>query len=581
MSNPSLPPPRIYSYVRFSSERQLKGDSLKRQNELIDRYTKLKGYELDSQFRYVDVGVPAFRGQNLKEGKLRYFIEAIREKKVPPGSILLIESLDRLTRLKPMEALSVFLEIINADVSIVTLTDGIEHGKNTPEAQQMSNLLISVTTLCRAHEESLMKSKRLKNAWANKRKDIKKKYYTKRIPHWLKLSKDELRAEIIEEKTKIVRRMFELCLVGNHAEGIAKIFRKEKIPLVAGGKAWTHSYISQTLRNEAVTGKFTPHRMENGKRVPAMASVLGYYPAVISQKDYDRVQFIMDSRAKNKGGRVAQDGENLFKKRLFCGYCGASVYVNYKGKYYKGKSRKTLVCRNAKDDTGCFHISWDYWEFEEAFVKSASELHTLLKDKFQGSGLREEIQEHAGRLTDIAKKLKRFETAIEEQDDGAKELRTIIRRVAELEAQQEEVQIKKEAAERKLTAGLEGPAPIKNLGKLLLKLEKPDVRKVVADLISQLFERIDIFPAGTKLDFARLKRMHTTQVKKHGKNDGHVKAYLRDNFDRRKVRFFQPVLNLPGINKRLSFSSNGKPKLEARLDLVEDLPDDAEFPMEE
>lgn len=576
MADAQTPPRRIYSYVRFSSERQLKGDSLKRQNDLIDLYTKKKGYELDSQFRYVDVGVPAFRGQNLKEGKLRYFIEAIREGKVPLGSILLIESLDRLTRLEPMEAVAVFLEIINAGVTIVTLTDGNEHSKDTPANQQFSNLLISITTLCRAHDESLMKSRRLKSAWAGKRRDIKTKYYTKKVPRWLKFDKDQIKPAIIPEKTKIVRRMFKLCLAGNNAEGIAKVFRKEKIPLVAGGKAWTHSYVSQTLRNEAVTGQFTPHRIENGKRVPATTPIRDYYPVIVPQADYDKVQFIMDSRTMNRGGRVSQAGDNLFKKRLFCGYCGYPVYVNYKGKYYKGKGRKTLICRNAKDGTGCFHVSWDYWEFEEAFVRAATELHLLLKDRVQGPGLREEIQQHSGRLSEITKRLKKYRDLIDAEED-AKELKTITSGIRELEEEQEEVVKKKDSAERKMIAGLDGPAPIANLEKLVKRLEDTNVRRIVADLVSQLFERIDLFPAGTKFEFAKLKRLHAQELKKHGKNDGHLKAFVRDNFDRRKVRFFQPVLNLPGVKKRMTFASNGKLRLEARLEMAEDLPDNATF----
>lgn len=573
---PQQQPPRIYSYVRFSSERQLKGDSLKRQNEMIDRYTKQKGYELDSAFRYVDVGVPAFRGQNLKDGKLRLFIEAIRENKVPVGSVLLVESLDRITRLKPMEALGVFSEIINAGIKIVTLTDGIEHSNETTGHQQMLSLMSSVTTLCRAHEESSEKSRRLKSAWVTKRKNIKKEFYTSRIPRWLQLSDDKVKIVQIPEKVDAVKRMFKLCIEGNNAEQIAKVFRKDKTPLVAGGKAWTHSYIAQSLRNEAVTGRFTPHRMENGKRVPASEPILDYYPQIVSENDFARVQHIMDSRSKNTGGRVAKIGDNLFRKKLFCGYCGAAVYVNYKGRYYKGGPRKTLICRNVKDDTGCFCVTWDYWEFESAFIAAASELHAMLKDKFQGSDLRKEIQEISGKIKQVNQKLERFENLIEKDGLESDQPKTIIRRMKELEGEQESLQNLKDLAERKLSAGMEGPKPLANLAKLAEKLKDADVRAVVADLIAQLFERIDVFAAGTKVDFAKLKRMHAIQVKKWGKNDGHVKAYLRDNFDRRKVRFFQPVLSIPGMNKRLTFSSNGKAKIEARLDLVEDLPDNAD-----
>ena len=370
--------------------------------------------------------------------------------------------------------------------------------------------------------------------------------------------------------------MFQLCLAGSNAEGIAKIFRKEKVPLVAGGKAWTHSYVAQTLRNVSVTGKFTPNKMDNGKRVPATAPILDYYPPIVSQEDFDRVQFIMDSRSKNKGGRVGKPGDNLFRKKLFCGYCGASVYVNYKGRYCKGRPRKLLICRNAKDETGCFCVTWDYWEFEEAFVSAATELHQMMKDKFSGSVLRDEVQRMSGRTSEITKQLGRIQKLIESDDSLENQPKTILKRIRELESELDEVSKKKELAERKLSAGMEGPKPLKNLEGLLKKLKDQKVRIAVADLISQIFERIDVFPAGTKNDFARIRRMHAAQIKKWGKNDGHVKAFIRDNFDRRKVRFFQPVLSLPGLKKRLSYSSTGRPNMEARLDLVDDLPEDAD-----
>lgn len=544
---------------------------------LIDRYTKEKGYQLDEEFRYVDVGVSAFRGQNLKEGRLRHFIEAIREKKVPAGSVLLLESLDRLTRLEPMEAFAVFIEIINAGVKIVTLTDGIEHSKEATGQQQMLSLMMSATILCRAHEESLMKSNRLKGAWVRKRENIKKMPYTKRIPRWLELSPDGLQAVVIESKAAIVRRMFELCLAGNHAEGIARIFRKEKVPLVGGGKRWRHSYISQTLRNEAVTGQFTPHRIEGGRRVPASPPVVGYYPKIVSKAKFDRVQFIMDSRSKNKGGRVGVNSANIFKKRLFCGYCGGAMHVNYKGRYRSGENRKSLICSNAKDDGACPYIAWDYWEFEEAFLKSATELHLLLKDKFQDSGLREEIQQYEGRLLVIEKQLLRYAKMLKADDKDAPPPRLLLSGIRELEAEQDELRDKRSVAEQKMSAGLEGPHPIIHLGKLAKKMDDPSIRAVVADLISQLFKRIDVFAAGSRFDLARLMRMHKEQVRKRGRSDGSVAVYLREHFDRRAVRFFRVLLDNPSVGKRLEFTSDGKPRAVIRLDLVEDLPDDAEF----
>jgi DNA invertase Pin-like site-specific DNA recombinase len=570
------PPPRIYSYVRFSSEKQLTGDSLRRQNELIEKYTKKNGYELDEEFRYVDLGVSAFRGKNIKEGKLKYFLDAIKENKVAENSILLIESLDRLTRLAPMEAMTIFLNIINAGVKIVTLADGVEHSNNTESGDQMLKLLVSATILCRAHDESLNKSRRLKDAWNNKRSNINKKHYTKRVPKWLNISKDGVTPERDDEKCKIVKRMFSLCLEGEHAEGIAKIFRNEKIALVAGGVKWTHSYVSQTLRNESVLGRFTPHKMEGGKRVPAGKTITDYYPAIILENDFNRVQSIMDSRTKNKGGRISQDGDNLFRKKIFCGYCDQAIHINYKGKYYKGKSRKTLVCSNSRNDGSCFPISWDYWEFEKAFVESATELHMMIKDKSQGPKIREEVQGYDGELLAIDRRLKKFIEMID-SESARTPLKTLTSEIRKMEDDRDSIIKKKESAERKMSAGLNGPGPLLNLNGLFKKLEDQGVRKLASDLISQIFDKIYLFPAGSRFQLAGLKRMQSIQVKKNGGNGGRTKAYVRDNFDRRSVRFFMPFLNIKGINGRIAFRSDGKTIMPVPFESVEDLPEDADF----
>lgn len=64
--------------------------------------------------------------------------------------------------------------------------------------------------------------------------------------------------------------------------------------------------------------------------------------------------------------------------------------------------------------------------------------------------------------------------------------------------------------------------------------------------------------------------MHAMLLRDHAGEHGFVNSTLREMFDRRKVRFFQPVLNLPGAGKRLSFSNTGTLVLEAARDKFED-----------
>ena len=90
--------PRAYSYIRFSSPEQAKGDSLRRQMELAEQYAEAHGLELDTELTFRDLGVSAYRGLNVETGELRAFLKAVEEGIVAPGSVLLVESLDRISR---------------------------------------------------------------------------------------------------------------------------------------------------------------------------------------------------------------------------------------------------------------------------------------------------------------------------------------------------------------------------------------------------------------------------------------------------------------------------------------------------
>ncbi|RIG13984.1 recombinase family protein, partial [Shigella dysenteriae] len=89
---------RAISYIRFSSERQLRGDSVRRQSKLVsDWLDKNPEFYLDSSLSFKDLGKSAFSGKHLKGG-LGDFLTAIEKGLVKAGDTLLIESLDRLSR---------------------------------------------------------------------------------------------------------------------------------------------------------------------------------------------------------------------------------------------------------------------------------------------------------------------------------------------------------------------------------------------------------------------------------------------------------------------------------------------------
>jgi DNA invertase Pin-like site-specific DNA recombinase len=78
-------------------------------------YAAEHGLELVDESRLQDIGVSAFKGANVADGALGRFLAAVKANKVPRGSFLLVESLDRLSRQAPFKSFAIFSEIIGPE----------------------------------------------------------------------------------------------------------------------------------------------------------------------------------------------------------------------------------------------------------------------------------------------------------------------------------------------------------------------------------------------------------------------------------------------------------------------------------
>ena len=89
--------PKVYSYMRFSTSEQMKGDSLRRQIEYAEEYAASHGLVLDDSLKLRDLGRSAYSGEHRSDrAALGQFLKLVEEGKVAKDSILLVESFDRL-----------------------------------------------------------------------------------------------------------------------------------------------------------------------------------------------------------------------------------------------------------------------------------------------------------------------------------------------------------------------------------------------------------------------------------------------------------------------------------------------------
>jgi DNA invertase Pin-like site-specific DNA recombinase len=85
--------PKAFSYIRFSTPDQLKGDSLRRQLQSSREYAESRGLILDETLSMRDLGLSAYHGEHRTKGALGKFLELVDTGEIPKGSTLIVESL--------------------------------------------------------------------------------------------------------------------------------------------------------------------------------------------------------------------------------------------------------------------------------------------------------------------------------------------------------------------------------------------------------------------------------------------------------------------------------------------------------
>ena len=366
-----------YSYLRWSSPKQAKGGTKKRQIEAAEKYAKDHNLKLNNNV-FIDAGRSGFKGVNVEIGRLSEFLRMVKTGEIEPHSTLIVESLDRLSRDNVLEAQTVFNSILLADIDLVVLVDEIVYSKE--EVIKFPYLTMqAAVTFIRANDESKNKSMRAKGAWKDRVERLQKGtgLYTNQVPFWLKIEKGKIVK--IAERVKIVEKIFEMSLAGFGTEKIVKYLNDKKEKSFKG-KLWGPSAVNNIINHIGVMGQCQPYRWEGRKRIKIGEPVKGYYPQIIKDEDFYKVRK-MKSEKRVVGRQSVNVVSNLFTPIATCFYCGSKMrYVNKGHRPDKGGSY--FACSSAKRGGGCKYLSIQYRDIEGAFLKYCStdlNVSTLMK----------------------------------------------------------------------------------------------------------------------------------------------------------------------------------------------------------
>jgi DNA invertase Pin-like site-specific DNA recombinase len=314
----------------------------------------------------------------------------------------LIENLDRLSRDKIGVALSLFISILNAGVEIVTLAP--ERAYTQDSVNDIAGLLEPIIAMQRAWEESQVKSTRGCAKWQARRDGVynagrKIVFNARMLPPWIVPNADGTDFELEPEKAAVVREIFSMSAEGFSVVAIARKLESAGVtPIAAGmgktkGKGWAPYYVGKILKNRAAIGEFQPHRVIEDKRFKIGEPVKGYFPAVVDEDMFNRVQAALRTRLPRMTGTgsrrktTAETGKtravpagsrphsakNLFKGILIDARDGRTL--NLSDRSVKGKNYYYLInsgaLRGYKDAYFC---SFPYAIFEAMFLLATKEL---------------------------------------------------------------------------------------------------------------------------------------------------------------------------------------------------------------
>jgi DNA invertase Pin-like site-specific DNA recombinase len=323
-------------YVRWSTEDQTIGDSKKRQMDLAHKLCQAQGWTIGEII--VEAGKSAFHGRHRAAGGKLASIEKRAASGELRGKALIVEAMDRLSRERPEESLSLLNTLTRQGL---TIAESSTHLMYTAKAiaDNWQTLLIPFIRAGLAHEESLNKSRRVKAAYQT---TVQRGHTTKNglvdmrfAPTWVERINNTY--QVNEQRADVIRLIYQRAADGYGLRSISRELNAAGVRWQKGD--WNQANLAHLLRS----------RKALGEHVSREGEVRKLFPAVVSAELWHRAQQGLDQRRSTGGPR--RKLVNLLQGFTFCGACGSRMIITQNDKKQPRKAR--LRCAKNHRAAGC------------------------------------------------------------------------------------------------------------------------------------------------------------------------------------------------------------------------------------
>ena len=315
---------KIAAYCRVSTEKEAQIDSLEKQIEFFNEFTKKNGYELYKL--YADEGIS---GKQIKHRK--QFQQMMQDAKAKKFERVVVKDVSRFAR-NTVDLLQSIRELKSYGIQVDFLNNG--------EVMEGGSEFILTILGAMAQQESANMSKRVKFG-----KDITAQ--KGRVPNIVfgydKMPNERYTLKINEEEAKIVKEIFESYVYkGIGTSKIAWDLNDRGIRTKKTKSKWVQTSIVRMLKNPIYTGRVTNKKSEvtdfitgTRKELPEEEWIVVERPEmrIISDELFNRAQDILAQRSNEfKLNNKREKTEYIFSTLIYCKHCGYS-FRRIKRKY--------------------------------------------------------------------------------------------------------------------------------------------------------------------------------------------------------------------------------------------------------
>lgn len=338
---------KIAAYCRVSTEKEAQIDSLEKQIEFFNEFTKKNGYDLYKL--YADEGIS---GKQIKHRK--QFQAMMQDAKAKKFEKVVVKDVSRFAR-NTVDLLQSIRELKSYGIEVDFLNNG--------EIMEGGSEFILTILGAMAQQESANMSKRVKFG-----KDITAQ--KGRVPNIVfgydKMPDERYTLKINEEEAQIVKEIFENYVYkGMGTTKIAWELNERGIRTKKTKSRWVQTSIVRMLKNSIYTGRVTNKKSEvtdfitgTRKDLPEEEWIVVEKPEmrIISDDLFNKAQEILAQRSTEfKLNCKREKTSYVFSTLIYCKHCGYS-YRRVKRKYTEnGKEYIRWVCsgRNSMGVSSC------------------------------------------------------------------------------------------------------------------------------------------------------------------------------------------------------------------------------------